>query len=34
MSPGKLFDCSVISVEIFHRYINNFDAKKAIGYDG
>ena len=34
MSSGKLFDFSVVSVEIFHKYIDNLDAKKAIGHDG
>ena len=33
MSWGKLFDFSVVSVEIFHKYIDNLDAKKAIGHD-
>ena len=34
MSSGRLFDFSVVSVEIFHKYIDNLDAKKAIGHDG
>ena len=34
MSSGKLFDFSVVSVEIFHKYIDNLDVKKAIGHDG
>ena len=34
MSSGKLFNFSVVSVEIFHNYIVNLDAKKAIGHDG
>ena len=34
MSSGKLFDFSVVSVEIFHEYIDNLDAKKAVGHDG
>ena len=33
MSSGILFDFSVVSVEIFHKYIDNLDAKKAIGHD-
>ena len=34
MSSGKLFDFSVFSIEIFHKYINNLDAKKAISHGG
>ena len=33
MSSGKLFDFSVVSVDIFHKYIDNLDAKKVIGHD-
>ena len=34
MPSGKLFDFSVVSFEIFHKYIDNLDAKRAIGHDG
>ena len=34
MTAGKLFDFSVVSIEIFHKHIDNLDAKKAIGHDG
>ena len=29
-----MFDFSVVSVDIFHKYINSLDADKAIGHDG
>ena len=29
-----MFDFSVVSVEIFHKYVNSLDANKAIGHDG
>ena len=32
---GKVLDSSVgvVSIEIFHKFVNNIDAKKAIGHD-
>ena len=29
-----MFDFSVVSVDIFHRYIHSLDTNKAIGHDG
>ena len=33
ITSGRVFDFSVVSVDIFHKYINSLDANKAIGHD-
>ena len=34
ITSGRVFDFSVVSVDIFHNYINSLDANKAIDHDG
>ena len=34
ITSGRVFDFSVVSVDIFYEYINSLDANKAIGHDG
>ena len=34
ITSGRVFDFRVVSVDIFHKYINSLDANKAIGHDG
>ena len=34
ITSGRVFDFSVVSIDIFQKYIHSLDADKAIGHDG